>query len=116
MRTGLFLGGALALGRLTGCAPHQTATPGASATPLRTPPATPSPDLDDLPWPEARAIVATTTGPSFPDRFFIVTNPPYLASADGKADSTQAFRRAIHDCSRRRAGPAILPPHLYSLP
>ncbi len=115
MRTGLFLGGALALGALTRCAPHQTATTGASATPLRTPPATPSPDLDDLPWPEARAIVATTTVPSFPDRFFIVTNPPYLASADGKADSTQAFRRAIQDCSGSGGGHVILPAGIYSL-
>jgi polygalacturonase len=59
--------------------------------------------------------VAATTVPSFPDRFFIVTNPPYLASSDGRADSTQAFRRAIQDCSASGGGHVIVPAGVYSL-
>ena len=103
------------MGGLTQCGPRQTFTPRLSATPLRTLPATPSPTLDDLPWPEARAIVATTTVPVFPDRFFTVTNPPYLAGADAKGDSTQAFSRAIQDCSSGGGGHVIVPPGTYSL-
>src|SRR4051794_4841343 len=52
---------------------------------------------DDLPWPEAKKIVADTTLPSFPDVTFKVAD--YGAKNDGKTDNTAAFKSAIEACS-----------------
>src|SRR5687767_14566465 len=57
---------------------------------------------DELPWPEARAIVAETALPSFPAATFNVTS--YGAVGNGSTDNTAAFRRAIDACHAAGGG------------
>jgi polygalacturonase len=113
IRLGFVLCGGLTLGALTDCVPQRPPSGQPLAWP--SPAATASPPPDDLPWREAKAIVAATTVPSFPDRFVFVTDPPYSARPDGLADSTQAFKRAIEGCSSDGGGHVIVPAGVYSL-
>jgi polygalacturonase len=66
---------------------------------------------DELPWPEARAIVAETKVPSFPDANFNVSD--YGAKGDGKADNTSAFSKAIQACNAAGGGHVIVPKGTY---
>jgi polygalacturonase len=68
----------------------------------------------DLPWREARQIVADTIVPDFPDAYFDVTDPQYGAVGDGSTDNTDAFRSAIEDCSSQGGGHVIVPAGVYS--
>jgi polygalacturonase len=68
----------------------------------------------NLPWKEARQIVAETVVPQFADAFFDVTDPMYGAVGDGTTDNTDAFRAAIEDCSSQRGGHVIVPAGVYS--
>jgi polygalacturonase len=61
----------------------------------------------DLPWPEAQAIVAATTLPSFPAATFDVT--AFGAKGDGKTDNTTAFRNAIAACNAAGGGHVVVP-------
>ena len=65
----------------------------------------------DLPWPEARAIVAATKLPSFPAGTFNVN--AYGAKNDGKTDNTSAFAKAITACNAAGGGTVIVPSGTY---
>ncbi|HEU4424738.1 MAG TPA: glycosyl hydrolase family 28 protein [Pilimelia sp.] len=66
---------------------------------------------EELPWPEARTIVANTKLPTFPDRTFDVRN--YGANGNGSADNTAAFRRAIDACNAAGGGTVLIPSGTY---
>ncbi|MGC9670448.1 glycoside hydrolase family 28 protein [Planosporangium sp. 12N6] len=65
----------------------------------------------DLPWPQARAIVAETTVPTFPAVTFDVT--AYGAKGDGSTDNTAAFKRAIDACNAAGGGTVRVPGGTY---
>ncbi|HZR40569.1 MAG TPA: glycosyl hydrolase family 28 protein [Ktedonobacteraceae bacterium] len=65
-----------------------------------------------LPWPEANAIIAQTTVPTFPNATFPVTN--YGAKGDGKTDNTAAFAKAIAACNATGGGHVVVPAGTYS--
>jgi polygalacturonase len=65
----------------------------------------------DLPWPEARDIVAATALPSFPDATFTVTD--YGAKGDGKTDNTAALKKAIQACHAAGGGHVVVPSGTY---
>lgn len=62
-------------------------------------------------WAELPNILARIVPPRFPNREFVVTN--YGAIGDGTADCTEAFRKAIDDCSRVGGGKVIVPTGTY---
>jgi polygalacturonase len=68
-------------------------------------------DPSELPWPEARAIVAETTRPTFPPVNFDVTK--YGAKGDGSTDNTAAFKKAIEACNAAGGGHVIVPSGTY---
>src|SRR5262245_20091829 len=65
----------------------------------------------ELPWPEARAIVAATAVPTFPAATFNALN--YGASGNGSTDNTAAFRRAIDACNAAGGGTVLIPSGTY---
>jgi polygalacturonase len=65
----------------------------------------------DLPWAEARAIVAATKVPVFPDVNFDVSD--YGAKSDGKTDNTSAFKKAVQACSAAGGGHVMVPNGTY---
>jgi polygalacturonase len=66
---------------------------------------------DELPWPEAKAIVAETTIPTFPDVIFDVTK--YGAKNDGSTDNTAAFKAAITAANAAGGGIVNVPSGTY---
>jgi polygalacturonase len=66
---------------------------------------------DDLPWPEAKAIVAATKLPDIPDVSFDVTK--YGAKNDGKTDNTAAFAAAISAANAAGGGVVNVPSGTY---
>jgi polygalacturonase len=66
---------------------------------------------EELPWPEARAIVAATKLPTFPAATFNVLS--YGAKADNATDNTDAFARAINACNAAGGGTVIVPTGTY---
>jgi polygalacturonase len=62
-------------------------------------------------WDRVPAILKRIQPPGFPDRDFGVGG--YGARADGETDSTDAFRRAISDCSNAGGGRVVVPPGRY---
>ncbi len=82
----------------------RTAFAGATAQPAAV-------SADDLPWADAKAIVAATKVPSFPSATFDVT--AYGAKADGKTDNTAAFKAAIEACSAAGGGHVVVPSGTY---
>jgi polygalacturonase len=65
----------------------------------------------DLPWAEARAIVAATKVPVFPNANFDVSD--YGAKGDGTTDNTSAFEKAILACGAAGGGHVIVPSGTY---
>lgn len=65
----------------------------------------------ELPWPEARAIVAETTVPTFPSATFNVRD--FGAVNNGSTDNTAAFRRAIDACNAAGGGTVLIPSGTY---
>ncbi len=66
---------------------------------------------EQLPWPEARAIVAATKVPFFPPATFNVLD--HGARNDGTTDNTAAFARAITTCNAAGGGSVIIPAGTY---
>ena len=66
---------------------------------------------DELPWPEARAIVAETTVPAFHARTVNVRD--HGAIADGSTDNTDAFAKAINAVNAAGGGTVIVPAGTY---
>jgi polygalacturonase len=66
---------------------------------------------DELPWPEAQAIVAATALPTFPSATFNVLS--YGAVGNGSTDNTAAFRRAIDACNAAGGGTVVIPSGTY---
>jgi polygalacturonase len=66
---------------------------------------------EELPWPQARTIVAETKVPAFPDVTFDVTK--YGAKGDGSTDNTNAFKAAIDACNAAGGGHVIVPSGTY---
>jgi polygalacturonase len=66
-----------------------------------------------LPWDAANQIVAETTLPKIPDRTFTVTDAAFGAKGDGKADNTNAFKKAIAACTAAGGGHVVVPSGTY---
>ncbi len=66
---------------------------------------------DELPWPEARAVVAETIVPTFPSATFNVRD--FGAVNNGSTDNTAAFRRAIEACNAAGGGTVVIPSGTY---
>ncbi|HXC35437.1 MAG TPA: glycoside hydrolase family 28 protein [Candidatus Acidoferrales bacterium] len=58
-------------------------------------------------WAQVPAILARIQPPKFPHREFPITN--YGAAADGATDCSDAFRKAIDDCSSAGGGEVVVP-------
>lgn len=65
----------------------------------------------DLPWPEARRIVAETTVPAFHGGTVNVRK--HGAIPDGRTDNTGAFAKAINAVNAAGGGTVIVPPGTY---
>lgn len=63
------------------------------------------------PWARVPAILARITPPKFPRREFPVTQ--YGAVGNGVTDCTEAFRKAIDDCSRAGGGQVVVPAGIF---
>ena len=61
----------------------------------------------DDPWTQVPDILQRIRPPAFPDREFDITR--FGARADGKADSSEAFRRAIDACNKAGGGRVLVP-------
>jgi polygalacturonase len=62
-------------------------------------------------WEQADEITRNITAPSFPDKDFNVTS--YGAKGDGNTDCTDAFRKAIEECSLSGGGRVVVPEGEY---
>ena len=58
-------------------------------------------------WESVPSILARIRPPKFPARDFLITS--YGAVGDGKANNTEAIRRAVEACSRARGGRVVVP-------
>jgi polygalacturonase len=67
--------------------------------------------LGDDPWAALPEILARIQPPVFPARDFLVT--AFGAKGDGKADCTDAFRKAIAACSKAGGGRVLVPAGRY---
>ncbi|WMI69076.1 glycoside hydrolase family 28 protein [Mangrovimonas sp. YM274] len=63
------------------------------------------------PWTAMQKIVAEVKAPSFPEATFNILE--YGAVADGTADNTEAFRKAIMECSQKGGGKVVVPSGQY---
>jgi len=75
------------------------------------PPPLPSRPPSVTPWPEANAILAATTVPTFAEAVFAVTDSG--AVGDGSTDNTAAFTRTIAACHRAGGGRVLVPPGIW---
>ena len=62
---------------------------------------------DDDPWSEALQILARIKAPIFPARDFPITK--FGAVANGKADCTEAFAKAVEACNQAGGGRVVVP-------
>jgi polygalacturonase len=67
--------------------------------------------MENDPWKKAGDILEQITAPEFPDRDFLVSD--YGAVNDGSTDNTEAFKRAIEDCSQAGGGRVVVPAGAY---
>jgi len=65
----------------------------------------------ELPWVQARTIVAETTVPTFPSTTVNVRD--HGAVADGSSDNTAAFAKAINACNAAGGGTVVIPSGTY---
>lgn len=62
-------------------------------------------------WKQADRIISAIHPPSFPDKEYNVLD--YGAVGDGKYDCTEAFRKAIDECSLKGGGKVVVPAGRY---
>jgi polygalacturonase len=62
-------------------------------------------------WAQVPAILARIKAPAFPNRDFKITD--YGAVADGKADNTEAIRKAIAACNAAGGGRVVVTPGVF---
>src|SRR3989304_1786636 len=62
-------------------------------------------------WADLPAILARIVPPQFPDRDFDIT--AFGARGDGKSDCTEAFRKAINECSAAGGGRVVVPKGVF---
>src|SRR5437588_6832537 len=62
---------------------------------------------DDDPWSQASQILARIKAPVFPAHDFPITK--FGAVANGKADCTEAFAKAIDACNKSGGGRVVVP-------
>src|SRR5438874_2072897 len=62
---------------------------------------------DDDPWSQASRILARIKAPVFPAHDFPITK--FGAAANGKADCTEAFAKAIEACNKAGGGRVVVP-------
>src|SRR5215471_1154208 len=70
-----------------------------------------SPTAED-PWSQLPSILARIKAPVFPKREFDITR--FGAVPDGRADSSDAFRKAIEACNKAGGGRVIVPAGEFS--
>ncbi|WP_207428828.1 glycoside hydrolase family 28 protein [Pedobacter sp. SYSU D00535] len=63
------------------------------------------------PWDTVKVILKDIKAPEFPKRDFLVTS--YGAVGDGKVNCSQAFKKAIEECSKQGGGRVVVPPGNY---
>lgn len=63
------------------------------------------------PWARVPAILKRIKAPTFPRRDFNITK--YGAVADGKTDSTEAFRKAVEACNKAGGGRVVVPAGVF---
>src|SRR6476659_6756999 len=69
-------------------------------------------EVNDMGWDRVPGILARIVPPSFRARDYVITT--YGARADGVTDCTNAFRKAIAECSAAGGGRVIVPPGRFS--
>ncbi|MDP9150061.1 MAG: glycosyl hydrolase family 28 protein [Myxococcota bacterium] len=69
--------------------------------------------MGPLPWAAANAILCRIVPPTFPAKTCTVTDAAYGAKADGATDDTDAFKKAIADCSQAGGGHVVVPSGSY---
>ena len=62
-------------------------------------------------WARLPAILEHIVPPQFPAREFVVTN--YGAIGDGKNDCSEAFKKAINECTSAGGGSVVVPPGTF---
>src|SRR5438552_438990 len=77
----------------------------------RTLPALPF-DYADDPWTQVAEILKRIKAPAFPQRDFNIAR--FGAVANGNADCTEAFRKAIDACSKAGGGRVVVPAGEFS--
>jgi polygalacturonase len=97
--------GALAVAPAAACA--RAAAAAGAAAPAVVPNAAPAAAAAADPWAALPAVLARIVPPAFPDRDFDVTR--YGAVGDGRADCTEAFRRAVAACAGAGGGRVVVP-------
>lgn len=65
----------------------------------------------DKAWERADNIINNITVPDFPDRIFNVTD--YGAKPDGVTNNSEAFRKAIQECTAQGGGKVLVPSGQY---
>ncbi len=63
------------------------------------------------PWRQADEILQRIAQPVFPEKKYLLTG--YGAVGDGKTDCTEAFRKAIAECSKNGGGRVVVPSGRY---
>jgi polygalacturonase len=71
----------------------------------------PSPQSANAGWAQVPTILSRIKPPTFPNRDFKITD--YGAVADGKADNTEAIRKAVAACNAAGGGRVVVTPGVF---
>ncbi|MDN5696984.1 MAG: glycoside hydrolase family 28 protein [Rubrobacter sp.] len=84
---------------------------GAYIAALATPGSALAQDEEGKGWAKVPGILRRINPPEFPDREFVITE--YGAIGDGETDCTEAFRRAIEECTGSGGGHVVVPEGVF---